>query len=153
MPRVARLLVTALLAAGALAGTGCADKADIRTIGDTEGLYIDVGPLVYQVQISRYMNQADTEDKSYFLGLPASQKLARDETWFGVFLRVQNYTSRPQTPATDMRIVDTQNNQYRPFTLDTRANPFAYNPQSLVGGGVLPDPDSAAAQGPIGGSL
>ncbi len=56
MTRLARLLVLSALAVAAFAASGCGNKEDIRTVGETEGLYIDIGGLRYQVQISRYLN-------------------------------------------------------------------------------------------------
>ena len=38
---------------------------------ETEGIYLDVGDLKYQVQISRELNPADIEDRDYLKGLPA----------------------------------------------------------------------------------
>ena len=51
-----------------------------------------------------------------------------DETWFGVFMRVQNTTDETIVPANDFEIEDTLENVYRPIPLDPKANPFAYQP-------------------------
>jgi hypothetical protein len=155
MTRTARLIALLALSTVALLAAGCGQKANqIRTIGDTEGLYVDVGPLTYQVQISRYLNPADVEDRAYLQGLSAAdRKLAGDQVWFGVFMRVQNYTDQTHTPASDMSIRDTQKNVYRPVSFAASQNPFVYQPRPLVGSGVLPDPESAPANGPIGGAL
>ena len=70
------------------------NKVEVRTVGETEGLYIDVGELKYQVQISRIINPYDIEDRNYLRGLPAGTLPPKaDEAWFGVWLRVQNTTS------------------------------------------------------------
>ena len=152
MPRLVRLLLISAIAAGVLAG--CGNKLEVRTEGETEGLYIDVGPLLYQVQISRYLNPADPEDKSYLAGLPAgTPQPGAGETWFAVFMRVQNTTKQTHTPTSSFAIVDTQDNTYRPIPLDPKSNPFAYQAQPIIGGGVLPQPSTAAADGPTQGSL
>jgi hypothetical protein len=152
MARLARLLLVAAIAAGALAG--CGNKLSIRTQGESEGLYIDVGPLLYQVQISRYLNPSDPEDKWYLEGLPAGTKPpGAGETWFGVFMRVQNTTGQTQTPTSRFSIVDTQDTTYRPIALDAKINPFAYQAQPIIAGGVLPQADTPAASGPVQGSL
>ena len=107
-----------LVLAAALALVGCGNKVEIRTVGETEGLYIDVGDLMYQVQISRIINPYDVEDRNYLRGLPAGTLPPKaDEAWFGVWLRVQNTTARRRrsTTAADFEIVDTQENPYEPI--------------------------------------
>ena len=74
------------------------------------------------------------------------------ETWFGVFMRVKNYTDAAQTPATQFVIADTEGNKYYPISLP-RTNVFAYRPDRLPAHQVLPNPETAAANGPIQGSL
>jgi hypothetical protein len=140
-----------LLAFGA---SGCGNRIENRTSGETEGIYIDIDELKYQVQISRYMNANDVEDKSYLIGLPASTPPpAGDETWFGVFIRVQNTTDETIAPANNFEIVDTQENVYRPVPLDTNINPFAYKPDPIPPGDLIPEADSVASEGTIQGSL
>jgi hypothetical protein len=144
-------MVLALGAALALAG--CGNKIEVRTVGETEGLYIDVGELKYQVQVSRIINPDDIEDRQYVTGLPGGTLPPKgDEAWFGVWLRVQNTTSK-QTfdPAEDFEIVDTQENTFEPIELE--GNPFAYTPEPLGPNTVLPNSESPAGQGPIQGSL
>ena len=59
----------------------CGAKEDEITHGETEGAYLDLGELKYQVQISRQLNPADREDEAYLLGLPAEEReLAPNET-------------------------------------------------------------------------
>ena len=149
-----RLLVIFAAIFFALLAAGCGNKEEIVTSAHTEGIYLDVDNLKYQVQISRYMNPSDVEDKSYLIGLPQSTaQPGGDETWFGVFMRVQNTTDDPQTPSNDFKIVDTQDNEYRPVPLDTEINPFAYKADPIPGGDLIPEPDSAASENTIQGSL
>jgi hypothetical protein len=146
-----RLPSIALLAALALALAGCGDKTNSLTEAQTEGLYMDVGPLLYQVQISRYLNSADPEDQSYLRGLPAgmSPQVAKGDTWFGVFMRVQNVTKQTHTSTSQFTIRDTQGQEYRPIPLDANVNPFAYVSVPIGPGGVNPGPETAAANGPV----
>ena len=149
-----RLLVISAAIFCALVASGCGNKEEIVTSAHTEGIYLDIDHLKYQVQISRYMNPNDVEDKSYLIGLPQSTaQPGGDETWFGVFMRVQNTTDKPQTPANDFKIVDTQDNEYRPVPLDTKLNPFAYSAAAIKADSLLPVPDSAASENTIQGSL
>ena len=149
-----RLLVISAAVFCVLSAAGCGNKEEIVTSAHTEGIYLDIDNLKYQVQISRYMNPNDVEDKSYLIGLPQSTaQPAGDETWFGVFMRVQNETDKPQTPSRDFKIVDTQDNEYRPIPLDTKINPFAYSGQPIAPDSLDPVPDSAASENTIQGSL
>jgi hypothetical protein len=146
-----RRLVLIALMATAFAGCGI---EDVVHEAETEGIYVDVGTLVYQVQMSRFLNPDDVEDREYLMGLPegTSPQLPGDEIWFGVWMRVKNYTDETVIPSDDFTIVDTEENEYRPIELaDT--NVFAYRPIPITADQVLPTPDSAAASGPIQGSL
>jgi hypothetical protein len=147
-----RFRVFAVAALASLALAGCGDKTDYIRFAETEGIYVDVGNLVYQVQLSRYLNPGDVEDRDYLRGLPVNFKTGQGEILFGVWMRVKNYTDGPLQPTKDFVIVDTEGNEYRPIPLD-EDNVFAYNPGSLAPHQVLPVPDSAAMLGPIQGSL
>ena len=134
--------------------SGCGNKLETVTLGDTEGVYLDVDHLKYQIQISRYMNANDVEDRSYLIGLPPSTaQPTGEETWFGVFIRVQNTADKPIAPANDFEIIDTQENVYQPIPIDTNINPFAYKPDPIAPKSLIPEPDSVASEGTIQGSL
>lgn len=149
-----RTLLLAVLAACAVAVAGCGNKQDVRTLGETEGIYVDVADLSYQVQISRVLNENDVEDRAYLRGLPAgTAPPGADETWFGIFIRVSNPTDEVQRPSRSFRIVDTLENEYEPVVIAPEENPFAYDPRPLPPGRVLPDPNSVSGEGDIGGSL
>jgi hypothetical protein len=146
------LVISAALCA--FVAAGCGNKEHVVTQAHTEGIYLDVDDLKYQIQISRYMNPDDVEDKAYMAGMPSStSQPTGDETWFGVFIRVQNETDKTIAPANDFEIVDTQDNVFRPVPLDTNVNPFAYKPDPIPPSGLIPEPDSVAAEGTIQGSL
>ena len=149
-----RLVLLLAALACALLAAGCGNKQDTVTFGETEGIYLDIDELKYQVQISRYMNPSDVEDRNYFVGLPTgTAEPAGDETWFGVFIRVQNQTDRAIAPANDFTIVDTQEQVYRPIPLDANVNPFAYQPDPIGPRSLIPRADSVAAEGTVQGSL
>jgi hypothetical protein len=147
------LLLLALAAASVLALAGCGNRVETRTIADTEGIYIDVGELKYQVQLSRIINPSDEEDRHYLDGLPAGTvPLKPDEAWFGVWMRVENDTSdKTLTAADEFEIVDTQEHTFTPIELED--NPFAYAAQDLTPNTVVPSPNSPAGEGVIQGSL
>jgi hypothetical protein len=147
------LLLLALSAASVLALAGCGDKQEVRTVGETEGIYIDIGELKYQVQLSRIINPNDEEDRNYLAGLPAGTAQPKsDEAWFGVWMRVQNTTSKKTlTAADEFEIVDTQEHTFTPIELE--ANPFAYEAQDLAPQTIVPSANSPAGEGVIQGSL
>src|SRR5690349_19637299 len=113
-----------LVLAAALAIGGCANKLETRTEGATEGLYIDVGQLKYQIQISRILNPSDVEDRNYLTNLPQGTLPPKgDEAWFGVWLRVENTNPDKTLPtASTFEIRDTQGNTFRPYA--QVGNPF-----------------------------
>lgn len=147
-----RLPALCLLAlTGLIALAGCGNKAAVRTQGDTEGIYVDIGELKYQVQISRILNPADVEDRSYLQGLvPGESQPTADQTWFAIFMRVQNTTSKPHPAANQFEIVDTLTNKFTPVRIQ---NPFAYQPGTLQPKGLIPPPNTIASQGVVQGSL
>jgi hypothetical protein len=152
MPRLVVLAVVLI----ALVAAGCGgDSKSVKTTAETEGLYLDIGGLTYQIEMSRYMNVNDIEDSEYLKGLPSSTaQPAANEVWFGVWVRVQNQTDKPLPSANTWEIRDTQDNIFRPIPIDTDINPFAFKPGIEVPSqSVIPFPSSAAGQGPIQGSL
>ena len=146
-------LVTAALAA--VAAGGCANSdLGLQATAETEGVYLDINGLKYQVQLSRYMNPADVEDREYFVGLPRGTAQATgDETWFGVWVRVENVSDETRPSADRWEIHDTQENVYRPVPLDAEVNPFVYEPTDVPPRTVIPLGSTAAGQGPIQGLL
>ena len=150
---VTRRLLMVLVLGAALALAGCGNKEETVTSAETEGIYLDVGDLKYQVQISRIINPRDIEDRHYLTGLPpGTLEPKADEVWFGVWVRVQNTTSEDTfDSATQFEIVDTQGNSYKPLELE--ANEWAYAQERLGPNTVLPNSESPAGQGPIQGSL
>jgi hypothetical protein len=144
-----------LLATALVALAGCGGGTGVVTTAETEGLYLDINGLKYQIEMSRYLNPADVEDRQYLVGLPENtEPPAADETWFGVWVRVENTSEDETRPAAgNWEIHDTQEKVYRPISLDTDINPFAFEPVDVPPKTVIPLTDSAAGQGPIQGSL
>jgi hypothetical protein len=154
MTRLVRKLALALLAlAAVLALAACGNKQKVTTTGDTEGANLNVGPLTYQVQISRQLNPRDPEDRSYLQGIgPALSRLPTGQTWFGIFVRVANEGNDTHPATSDFAITDTQNHVYHPVP-QVPGNPFTYRPGPVASGGLIPQPDTVASEGVIQGSL
>lgn len=139
-------LTLTLLALPLLAA--CGDKHETITRGETEGAYLDVGELTYQVQISRILNPNDNEDQAYLVDLPAEEaELSPDQTWFAVFMLVQNLGEEPYDAAVDFEIHDTQENVFTPVTIG-EDNVFAYRGGTVEPGSTLPEPNTAARNNP-----
>jgi len=156
MSRRVVYIILAVLALGlASCGSGSGEGQGRSFEAQQEGMYIDFEGLTYQVQLSRFLNPGDIEDREYLMGLPEGipKELPGDEIWFGVWMRVKNYAGEPLTPTSTFTIVDTEGTEFRPVPLNRASNPFGYEPIPLQNAQVLPTPDSAAASGPIQGSL
>jgi hypothetical protein len=155
-----RRALLALLLVPALALSACSDNSHTRvTTGTYAGEsgqnapYLNVGPLIYEVQLSRELNPYDVEDSSYLDGLtPAQRKLAPGEEWFGVFLQVYNETSTTHLAASNISISDTQENVYTPI-VPAATNEFAYRGGLLAPRGRIPALNTVAANGSTQGSL
>jgi hypothetical protein len=151
------LLALALLASVALAA--CGDSHTRVTTGTYAGEsgknapYLDVGPLAYEVQLSRELNPYDVEDAQYLKGLtPAERKLEAGQEWFAVFIQVYNNDSHPAPSATDFTVTDTQENVYTPLPLGPE-NQFGYHAETILRNSRLPALDTIAANGPTQGAL
>lgn len=148
-------MLAVLLASGGLAACGNHPDENARVVrAETEGIYLDIGDLKYQVQGSRQLNPHDVQDRSFLVGIPKDERgLKADEVWFGVFLRVQNETDKALPPSSDIKIVDTQEEEFRPITLES-TNLFAYRSRPFIPAGeVLPLPDTPAYDSSVRGSL
>jgi hypothetical protein len=141
--------------AAALTLAACGNKSSSIHGGETEGLYVNVGELKYQVQISRALNPgAISEDRTFLQGVdPAEADLGADEVWFAVFVRVENETDDPQAPAPEFEIEDQQGNTFEPVEVED-TNPFHYDMNPIRPHGYAPGPDTIARQvGSVGGML
>jgi hypothetical protein len=155
-----KLALLAVLLVSALALSACSDNSHTRvTTGTYAGEsgqnapYLNVGPLIYEVQLSRELNPYDTEDASYLAGLtPAQRRLLPGEEWFVVFLQVYNESSTPHIATTDISISDTQENVYTPI-VPALTNEFAYRGGLLPAKARIPALNTVAADGPTQGAL
>jgi hypothetical protein len=149
-----RRLVLALALLATLAAAGCG-QTEGETHATTEDVYLDIGGLSYQIEMSRYLNPNDIEDRDYLKGLPSGTAQPNgSETWFGIWIRVENFTDKTLPAADTWEIIDTLETVYRPIPIDTNTNVFAFKTGiDVPPGATLPLPSSAAGSGPIQGSL
>ncbi len=122
-------------------------------VAETEGIYLDIEGLKYQVQISRQLNPGLIDDRDFLQGLSADDaRISKDEEWFGVWIMAENVEHEPLPNAIDFEIRDTQENVYRPLNLGPD-NVFAYRGQTVDAGERYPHPNSPAGERNPFGSL
>jgi hypothetical protein len=156
-PRKLPLVVLSLLAVLALSACGSSHtRVTTGTYAGEAGYaapYLYVGPLIYEVQLSRELDPFNAEDAVYLQGVPAAEsKLETGQEWFGVFIQVYNNTSQEQLAASDIKVYDTQGNTYSPIVLE-QSNDFAYRGGAVPPKSQLPLPgtiaDDASPQGAL----
>jgi hypothetical protein len=143
----------ALAALGLVAVLGlaaCGDSHTRVTTGTYAGEsganapYLNVGPLIYEVQISRQLNPWNNGDSTYLAGLaPSQRRLLPGQEWFGIFLQVYNNDTKGLFASNLISLTDTQGNVYRPVPLGS-TNLFAYRGGLVPSKGMLPIPGSPA---------
>lgn len=144
-PTIAVLIALALALSG-MAVAGCGEEHELEV---PEGEPIELGEVHYNVQISRFLNPADPADEGYLEGVEV--EASADELLFGVFLTVENESDTTVRIPENFQIVDTQGNSFDPLPAD---GPFALELGGTIPpGGELPEADTPAAAGAIGGSL
>jgi hypothetical protein len=150
----ARRLCIFVCALGLVFGVAACGQVAQPSSDLNDGVYVFVGPITYQLQVSRELNQYAVEDSQYLKGLPAGQDtISANQLWYGVFLWAKNQTNEAQTTASRFSIVDSSGDVYYPIDLDTSVNDYAWTQQVLQPSGIEPAPNTTASFGPTGGSL
>ena len=152
------ILIAVLALVVASCGQEEQDEGGFQTesaqVAETEGIYLEVDELKYQVQLSKQLNPALPDDGPYLDRVfDPSQELGDDEVWFAVFMRVENDISdEPHETADDFVIRDTQENEYRPVSIGEES-PWAYQPTTLAPGRKYPGPNTPAGERSPNGAL
>jgi hypothetical protein len=138
------VLVLVLVAGALVAGCG-EDEEDLEVM---EGEPVELGELLYNVQITRFLNPGDPEDEAYLRGQPG---VPPDEEYLAVFMAVENEGDEPEQLADEMTIADTRDNTYEPLDSDSE---YALElGVTIPPGDEVPAPDTPAASGPIQGGM
>ena len=133
--------------------TACGQVSNPESV-ENDGVYVDAGPVTYQLQVSRQLNQYAVEDRQYLTGLPAGQDtLTADQLWYGVFLWAKNQTNEFHTTSNSFTITDTTGGVYHPIPLNAELNGYAWTPQVLAPTAIEPEPNTTASFGPTQGGL
>jgi hypothetical protein len=143
--RLPAILVALIVCVGVLLA-GCGSSDDATQVA--EGAPLRLGDMEYNVVITRYLNPNDQEDRAYLKGAPP---LPNKDYYLGVFMQIKNNGGTTQVIPSDMKVVDTDGHIYSPAPLH---NDFSLDLGSQVkADGVVPDPESPAANGPVQGSM
>jgi hypothetical protein len=143
------LSVLGVAAACALAACGEEEEPNLRA--ETEGAYIEVGELKYQVQISRPLNPGTRSDAELLSGLPAEeQELPADQQFFAVFIRIENETDEAHQSSQEFTIEDTQGATFEPIPVD---NLIAYRPELVPAGALVPNEQTVGNFGQTQGAM
>jgi hypothetical protein len=147
-------LLAALLVSGGLSACGKHEATGLVRTAETEGVYLDINDLKYQVQVSRQLNPGDVQDKPYLAGIAKDHRgLTKDQVWFGIFIRVQNESGQALPPSNDIQISDTQDAVFKPLALDA-TNQYAYrSTEAIPPGETVPLLDSPGYDTPSRGVL
>lgn len=148
-----RRSLAAVLAVVSIAGlSACGDDHGSNT-AESEGTYITVDNLRYQVQISRQLNPTDVEDRDYLTGVAAENlALKDDEVWFAIFIRAWNNHNggKAIASAQSFSLTDTSENEFAPVPA---SNIIAYKQTLLGPKEASPRGTEAAAYAPTQGKL
>ena len=152
--RRSRTVVCALALILGLAACGNKTAHPRAADANNNGGYVDAGPITYQLQVSRVLNQYSTEDTQYVTGLASGTAgPTADQEWYAVFLKAKNQTFKPQATGDRFVVTDTQGNVYYPLKLNPSANPYAWTSHTLAPLATQPGPDTTASFGPTQGQL
>jgi hypothetical protein len=148
---VRRLLTIAGVVAVSSLTAACGVHHSNLADANNDGTYVKAGPVTYQLEVSRLLNQYTPEDSGYLQGVPKGvATLAPNQEWYGVFMWAKNQTKQAQLTSDNFEIVDTQGHVYKPVPVH---NPYAWSSQPLAPGAIEPSPQTTAGFGPTQGGL
>jgi hypothetical protein len=152
--RSSRSLALAGLSALALITAGCGNLVHQEAQAENNGVYVNAGPITYQLEVSRELNQYSVEDSQYLAGVSgASRTLAANQLWYGVFLWAKNQNKASAPTTANFVIQDTEGHRYYPLAVPHTLNPYVWTAQTLAAGAIEPGPDTTASFGPTQGGL
>ena|SRR5947209_7574625 len=148
--RLRSTVLAGALAASALAASGCASGREGGA--GREGRPEQIGPLAYEVYLTRQLNLHDVEDSAYYQGPEAPPGYAL----FGVFVSVCNESrggpSFPAAAVGNYKIRDTNDDEFSPLPLPPN-NIFAYHQGTVPHRDCIPRSGSIASGAPTGGAM
>lgn len=139
--------LVALLAGVPLAG--CGEEEGQDALESAEGEPLELGDLIYNVAITRFLNPSLTSDAEYLVGQETEPP---GQTYLGVFLRIDNENEDDAVEsAPSYTVTDTSGRDYEPLESESL---YALDIGGIVDAdGALPAPDTTASEGVIQGSM
>lgn len=126
---------------------GCGEDEE-GTPEAVEGEPLEVGELIYNVAITRFLNPNIVEDEAYLREAPEEPP---GMSYLGVFILIKNETDEEHKSAANYAVVDGSHRVYEPVEFE---NEFTLDIGAIVPPeGELPAPDTVAASGPTQGAL
>lgn len=116
--------------------------------GLVEGEPVKLGPLTYKVLFTRPLNIQDVEDSQYLVGKPEPKP---DQMYIGVFLNIYNHGDEAATIPDSFEIETTAGRKYT--NLPSKSIYALETGTTLEPKDNLPQIDSTAQVGPIGGAM
>jgi hypothetical protein len=144
--RLPTALLLALLVVLSTALTACGGE---ETEGHAvEGEPLELGDLIYNVQITRFLNPDNVEDANYLEG---QEPAGPDQEYLGVFIRIINESDETATIPDQFEVVDTRGNTFEALESESA---FALEPGTEIEpDGEYPPFDTPARSGPIKGAM
>jgi hypothetical protein len=140
-----RLGLAAVLLVAVMLFAACGEEQELDVV---EGEPVELGELLYNVQITRFLNPNDPEDEAYLRGQPSARP---DQDYLAVFMTIENEGDSTANLPGEMTIRDTRDNTYEPVDSNSE---YALELGASVGAGEeVPAPDTPAASGPIAGAM
>jgi hypothetical protein len=148
-PPMSRRLAAVLLCLLSFVAVGClAGCGEEETTHVEEGEPLELGELRYNIQITRFLNPADTEDAEYLAGQAPEEP---GKSYLGVFLVIENESEEEHPSASTYEVLDLEDQRFEPAETES---PYALDIGATVPAeGQLPLPDSTAQTGPIKGAM
>ncbi len=155
--RLSLLLAVGVLAVG-VSGCGVEHRIDQTGVSQDDlssggEPYFWVGPITYQVQVSRQLNPFDATDVQYLTGVAGAQNISPQQFWFGVFLWAKNQSGHQAVTTDNFKLVDSQGQVFLPTKLNANVNLYAWTATKLAPDAIEPLPGSTASNGSTGGGL
>jgi hypothetical protein len=146
--RTGALAIALSLAVALIGAPGCGDELEKHVV---EGEPLELDELKFNVQITRFLNPSDAEDRDYVVGQQLPPPAGQD--YLGVFIEIENEgDEEARLPtAADLSIVDTTGAAYEALESNS---PFALDLGGIIAShSEVPAPDTPAASGPTQGSI
>lgn len=138
------VLALALIASGSL--VACGEEEEELIV--EEGEPLELGDLLYNVQLTRLLNPSLEQDRALLRGLPDP---APGKNYLAVFIRIQNEGEAPQRIPSTFPIETSREETFQAIDFD---NPFAVDlGAEIPPEGEIPAIGTPAESGPIKGAM